>query len=154
MQVDDPKVRALAAEILGDESDAAAAAKKLVDWMFRNLAKEATVSVPSALQVLESRKGDCNEHAVLYAALARAMGLPARMVAGAVYMPADDGSAGAFYYHAWNQVWLGRWVAVDPTFGQFPADATHVALVEGGPDKDIALIGMLGRIRFEVESFG
>jgi len=154
MQVDDPKVRALAAEILGAESDAAAAAKKLVDWVFRNLAKEATVSVPSALQVLESRKGDCNEHAVLYAALARAMGLPARMVAGAVYMPADDGSAGAFYYHAWNQVWLGRWVAVDPTFGQFPADATHVALVEGGPDKDIALIGMLGRIHFEVESFG
>ncbi|HUE39904.1 MAG TPA: transglutaminase-like domain-containing protein, partial [Candidatus Binatia bacterium] len=154
MQSDDPKLRKLAAEIVGTETDAAAAARKLLDWVFQNLTKEATVSVPSALAVLESRKGDCNEHAVLYAALARAAGLPARMVAGAVYMPADDGSAGAFYYHAWNQVWLGRWVAVDPTFGQFPADATHVALVEGGPDKDIALIGMLGRIRFEVESFG
>ena len=76
------------------------------------------------------------------------------MVAGTVYAPGEDGSAGAFYYHAWNLVWLGQWVAVDPTFGQFPADATHVALVEGGPDKDIALVGVIGRIRFEVESFG
>ena len=154
MQVDDPKLRKLAAEIVGAEGDAAAAAKKLLDWVFRNLVKEATVSVPNALQVLAERKGDCNEHAVLFAALSRAAGLPARMVAGTVYMPASDGSAGAFYYHAWNEVWLGQWVAVDPTFGQFPADATHVALVEGGPDKDLALIGMLGRIRFEVESSG
>ncbi len=154
MQVDDPKVRGLAGQIAGQDRDATTVARKLLDWVFENLAKEATVSVPNAVQVLETRKGDCNEHAVLYAALARAAGLPARMVAGTVYAPGEGGSAGAFYYHAWNLVWLGRWVAVDPTFGQFPADATHVALVEGGPDKDIALVGVIGRIRFEVESFG
>jgi transglutaminase-like putative cysteine protease len=154
MQVDDPKVHTLAVEIAGQDRDAAAVARKLLDWVFENLAKEATVSVPNAVQVLEMRKGDCNEHAVLYAALARAAGLPARMVAGTVYNPGEGDSSGAFYYHAWNLVWLGRWVAVDPTFGQFPADATHVAFVEGGPDKDIALIGAIGRIRFEVESFG
>lgn len=154
MQVDDPKVRALAGEIAGQDRDATAVARKLLDWVYENLAKEATVSVPNAVQVLEMRKGDCNEHAVLYGALARAAGLPARMVAGTVYNPGEGGSSGAFYYHAWNLVWIGRWVAVDPTFGQFPADATHVAFVEGGPDKDIALIGAIGRIRFEVESFG
>jgi hypothetical protein len=153
MQVDDPKVRALAAEIVGDDRDATKVAHKLLDWVFENLAKEATVSVPNAVQVLEMRKGDCNEHAVLFAALARAAGLPARMVAGTVYA-SPEGAAGAFYYHAWNLVWLGDWVAVDPTFGQFPADATHVALVVGGPEKEIALIGVLGRMRFEVESFG
>jgi transglutaminase-like putative cysteine protease len=75
------------------------------------------------------------------------------MVAGTVYA-SPDGASGAFYYHAWNLVWLGDWVAVDPTFGQFPADATHVALVVGGPEKDIALIGVIGRMRFDVESFG
>ena len=154
MQVDDPKVRALVAEIVNRDDDAATVARKLLDWVFENLTKEATVSVPNAVQVLETRTGDCNEHAVLYATLARAAGLPARMVAGTVYMPADDGTGGAFYYHAWNQVWLGSWITVDPTFGQFPADATHVALVAGGPDKDIALIGLIGRIRFDVESFG
>jgi len=154
MQVDDPKVRALAAEIVGDDRDATRVAHKLLDWVFENLAKEATVSVPNAVQVLEMRKGDCNEHAVLFAALARAVGLPARMVAGTVYAPTSDGASGAFYYHAWNLIWLGDWVAVDPTFGQFPADATHVALVVGGPEKDIALVGVIGRLRFEVESFG
>lgn len=154
LQIDDPKVRVLAREIVGSESNAGAAARKLLDWVFRNLTKRATASIPNALQVIEERAGDCNEHAVLYAALARAAGLPARMMAGTVYMDGDDGSPGAFYYHAWNQVWLGEWISVDPTFGQFPADATHVALIEGGPEKDIALLGVIGRIRFEVGSFG
>ena len=27
---------------------------------------------------------------------------------------------GSFYYHAWPEVWLGEWVAVDPTLGQAP----------------------------------
>ena len=154
MQSNDPKLKALAHEILGTETDAGAAARKLLDWVFRNLTKEATVSIPNALQVLAERKGDCNEHAVLYAALARAAGLPARMIAGTVYADEVGGAPAAFYYHAWNQVWLGEWVAIDPTFGQFPADATHVAFVEGGPDKDVALLGVIGRIRFELGSFG
>jgi len=42
-------------------------------------------------------------------------------------------------------------VAVDPTFGQFPADATHVKLAEGGLDHDVSLIGVIGRLRFGVE---
>ena len=92
-------------------------------------------SIPNALQVLETRAGDCNEHAVLFAALARAVGLPARVVAGVVY--AD----GAFLYHAWDEVWLGSgWLSVDPTFDQMPVDATHVKLVEGGPETHAALV--------------
>ncbi len=154
LQSDDTKIRAVAREIVGEGDDARTAARKILDWVHANLAKEATVSVPSALQVLAERKGDCNEHAVLYAALARAAGVPARMVAGTVYAEMGQGAPGAFYYHAWNQVWVGEWVAVDPTFGQFPADATHVAMVEGGPDRQVALAAMIGRIRFEVESSG
>ncbi|MBI2962554.1 MAG: transglutaminase domain-containing protein [Deltaproteobacteria bacterium] len=151
LQTGDARVGGAAREALGGEGDAARAAQKLLLWVYRSLAKVPTVSVPNALQVLEQRRGDCNEHAVLYAALARAAGLPARIASGAVYMPGEGGAAGAFYYHAWNEVWLGEWVAVDPTFGQFPADATHVKLAEGGPDKDVALLGMIGRLRLEVE---
>jgi len=69
-------------------------------------------------------------------------------------MPADGDVPGGFYYHAWNEVWLGQWIAVDPTFEQFPADATHVVLVEGDPDKDVALIGVVGQLRLEVEEAG
>ena len=153
-QTDDPSIRRLAAEIVGADSDAMRSARRILDWVHTNLAKVPTISVPNAVEVLAERKGDCNEHAVLYATLARAAGLPARMVAGVVYMPRDRGTPAAFYYHAWNEVWLGAWIAVDPTFGQFPADATHVELVEGGPDKDVALIGMLGQLRFDVEEAG
>jgi hypothetical protein len=154
LQSDDPRIRETSRTVLGGERDAERAARKLLDWVHDNLAKVPTISVPNALQVLDERKGDCNEHAVLYAALARAAGLPARMLAGIVYMPADGDVPGGFYYHAWNEVWLGQWIAVDPTFEQFPADATHVVLVEGDPNKDVALIGVVGQLRLEVEEAG
>ena len=93
--------------------------------------------------------GDCNEHAVLWAALARAGGLPARVVAGAVY------ANGAFFYHAWDEAWLGSsWVSVDPAFDQMPADATHIKLIEGGPETHAALISIIGRLGIEVVSSG
>lgn len=151
VESDDPRIAALAAEILDGERDAVRAAKKLLDWVYGEIAKQPTLSIPSALAVLESRRGDCNEHAVLYAALARAAGLPARVVAGTVYGPTEQGGPAAFYYHAWVDVWLGDWVAADPTFGQLPADATHVKLLEGGPERHGDLISLIGQLRFTVE---
>ena len=153
-QADDEHVKRTAVEIVGKEKDAERVARRLVDWVYQRVEKVPTLSVPNALQVLQERKGDCNEHAVLFAALARAAGLPARMLAGVVYIPSENDAPGAFYYHAWNEVWLGEWIAVDPTFDQFPADATHVELVEGGPDKDITLLGLVGRLRLDVEEVG
>ena len=90
--------------------------------------------------MLASLRGDCNEHAVLFAALARAAGIPARVVAGAVY--GDDG----FYYHAWNEVWLDGWVSVDAVFDQMPVDATHVKLIDGGPEKHARIAEVVGRL--------
>jgi transglutaminase-like putative cysteine protease len=151
LQIEDPRVLARSREILGAERDAERAARAFLDWVYQNLAKVPTISVPNAVQVLDLRRGDCNEHAVLYAALARASGLPTRIASGVVYMPGDGDAPGAFYYHAWNEVWLGAWVAVDPTFGQFPADATHVKLAEGGLEHDLSLIGVIGRLHLDVE---
>jgi transglutaminase-like putative cysteine protease len=154
VQSDDPRIRDLARTIVGDETDARRAARRLLDWVYENVRKVPTVSVPSAVDVLASREGDCNEHAVLYAALARAAGLPTRIVAGTVYMPGDGAAGGAFYYHSWVDVWLGRWTALDPTFGQFPADATHVKFLEGGPEAHAALLRWIGRIQVAVENVG
>ena len=126
---------ATAREILGGETDPRRAAERLRRWVYDELDKRPVASIPNALQVLDTRAGDCNEHAVLFAALARAVGLPARVVAGVVY--AD----GAFLYHAWNEVWIGTgWLSVDPAFDQMPADATHVKLIEGGPETHAALV--------------
>lgn len=153
LQSDDPQITGLVRTVLAGETDARRAAEKLLHWVFDNVEKVPTVSVPDALAVLESRRGDCNEHAVLYAALARAAGLPARVVAGAVYVPGEDNAAGVFAYHAWNEIWLGAWTAVDPTFGQLPADATHLKLIEGGPETHAGLLSLIGRVKIEIQDF-
>jgi transglutaminase-like putative cysteine protease len=107
--------------------------------------KEIVPSVPSALQVLESRRGDCNEHTVLYVAMARSIGLPARTAVGLVHV------RGSFYYHAWPEVWLGdAWVAMDPTLGQTPADASHLRFLVGGLARQVELIRLVGRLELEV----
>jgi transglutaminase-like putative cysteine protease len=119
-------------------------AELLTHWVYGNLKKEITISVPSAVQVLEDRRGDCNEHTVLYVALARALGLPARTAAGLVYL------RGQFYYHAWPEVWLGDWVAVDPTLGQYPADASHLRFTVGGLARQVELLRVIGRLGLTV----
>ena len=144
LQSTHPRLVAQAQQILGAEHDAVRAARRLLDWTYTALDKVPTVGLPTALAALESKKGDCNEHAVLFTALARAAGLPARVAAGVVYLD------GAFYYHAWSEVWLGQWVAADPVFHQFPADATHIKFVEGGPEEHLALLKIIGKVGMEI----
>lgn len=144
MQSDHPRIKSLAARIVGGERDAMKAAVKIKDWVFRELAKVPTVSIPNALEVLQAKKGDCNEHTVLFNALARAAGIPAKTVVGVVHM------RGAFYYHAWSEVWLGGWVALDSVFNQLPADVTHVKFLEGEIDRQIDILQLIGNLRIEV----
>jgi len=146
LQINHPRVRAAATEALGDERDALRAIRRLLAWIHGYMRQAPTVSIPNAIQVLDERQGDCNEHAVLFAALARAVGLPTRVVAGVVYLD------GAFYYHAWDEVWLDRWVAVDPVFDQFPADPTHIKFIQGGPEEQFAILQVIGRLRIDVLS--
>jgi transglutaminase-like putative cysteine protease len=118
------------------------------------LQKKPTVSLPSALEVLKTRVGDCNEHTALYVAMARSLGIPARIAVGLVYMSGSMG--GAFYYHAWAEVWIaegddrGLWLPVDPTLNQFPADATHVRLVRGGLDRQAAILSLFGQAELSI----
>ena len=144
MQSDHPSIKTLTARIVGTETNAIKAAMKLKDWIYRELAKEPTVSIPNALEVLQAKKGDCNEHTVLFNALARAAGIPAKTVVGVVYL------RGAFYYHAWSEVWLGRWVALDSVLNQFPADVTHVKFLEGEIDRQIDMLQLIGNLKIEV----
>jgi hypothetical protein len=144
LQSDNPAIRSLAAEIVGAEKDARKAALRIKDWVYKNVAKKPTISIPSALEVLQSRRGDCNEHAVLFNALARAAGIPAKTVVGVVYL------RGAFYYHAWSEVWIGDWVSLDPVLNQFPADVTHVKFLEGDIDRQVEILRLIGNLEIEV----
>jgi transglutaminase-like putative cysteine protease len=145
IQSEDPRIVRAAREAVGETTDPMLAAERLNAFVYGRLRKAITPSIPSAVQVLEALQGDCNEHTVLYVALARSIGLPARTAAGLVHI------GGRFYYHAWPEVWSGlEWVAMDPTLGQVPADASHLRFITGGLARQIELIRLIGRLRLEV----
>ena len=139
----DPRIIALAGEITGEEKDPLRKSWLIFDWVFKNIRKTSIMSIPRSTAVLDSKEGDCNEHTTLYTALARASGIPTRMAVGMVYQD------GRFYYHAWPEVYINGWMAVDPTLGQFPADATHIRLLTGGLDSQLRLAPVMGNLRLE-----
>ncbi len=147
IQSDDRAIREQTARIVGAEKDARAAAQKINAWVYVSLVKQPVVSIPSAIEVLKQKTGDCNEHTTLFTALARAAGIPTRMAAGIVYMK------NGFYYHAWPEVWLGDWIAVDPTFNQFPADATHIRFVTGDLAKQAEILKLVGKLKVDVVEY-
>jgi hypothetical protein len=150
IESDSPEIVAEAQKAAADAVGPRARAERLVRHVNALIEKKPTVSLPSAREVLRTRVGDCNEHTVLYVAMARALGIPSRIAVGLVYLH------GAFYYHAWPEVYLegppgrGLWLPVDPTLNEFPADATHVRLARGGLDKQAAILPLIGKIRMSV----
>jgi transglutaminase-like putative cysteine protease len=144
IQSDDPVLQAQARQVVGATRRPERAAERLTHWVHEYLARTVTAGVPSAADVYARRAGDCNEHTVLFAALARAVGLPTRLAAGLLYR------GGTFYYHAWPEVWLDGWVAVDPTLDQFPADAAHLRLSTGGAARQLELLRLAGRLDVQV----
>jgi transglutaminase-like putative cysteine protease len=141
---DAPEIKKLARDVAGDAKGTYEAARRLSDHVFRTLEKAYGASHDRASEVLQAGKGDCTEHAVLLVALARALGIPARGVHGLVYARYDDGKD-ALYWHAWAEVKSGgEWIAMDPTFGQPVADATHLAL---GGGTQVDTVGLLGALK-------
>ena len=144
LQTGDPAIVALALRLAGNSRDPAMVAARITRWVHDSLEKVVTISIPSATQVLRARRGDCNEHTQLFTALARAVGIPTRIASGLAFVN------GRFYYHAWPEIWLRDWVAVDPTFGQFPADAAHLRVIAGGLTRQTELLRLMGTLRLEV----
>ena len=144
IESENPEMVAQSKKIVGGKVSALEASLAILKWVHENVSPVPSMGIPKATQVLVSKKGDCNEYTVLFTALARAAGIPTRMIAGLVYQD------GRFFYHAWPEIYLGRWIGVDPTFGQAPVDVTHIPLVEGGIEEQVALASQLGRIKIQV----
>jgi len=143
IQSDHPEIQAKAREMVSTDDPTLVKAKRLVTWVNKNIQKRPVLSVPNALETLHHRVGDCNEHAVLLAALARASGIPAQVEAGLGYQK------GRFYYHAWNVLYLGAWITTDAVMDQLPSDVTHIRFVRG-TERQIDLVQMIGRVRLEI----
>lgn len=142
---DDPQIQALKVEIAGAEKDPAQVARLVTQWVAKEI-KPAVTGNQSPLEALQARSGNSQSRARLYAALARSAGIPTRLVSGLVYAPQG------FLYHSWAESYLnGGWVSVDPNYGELPANLTHIKLVQGDTDEELApLAEVIGRIKAKV----
>ena len=144
--------------MLKGDTNSVRAVRKLANFVSGYVEDSMVATIPTAVKVLKQKKGACKEHTVLFTAMARAAGIPARMNAGLVY--SDAYLIKGFYYHAWAEVYLadregqnGKWIKVDPTFNQFPADATHIRLKIGDLESMIALMSVAGQTKIEVGEY-
>ncbi|MDH7600767.1 MAG: transglutaminase-like domain-containing protein [Armatimonadota bacterium] len=143
---DAPSIKTHAESIVGTTKKAYTACSKIRQWIYSKLKVKADVGITrSASDVLESKSGVCRDYAVLFAALARAVGVPTKVVSGLVYL--NDG----FYYHAWVECWVGQWVPFDATMPTDFVDATHIKLAEGDATTMFTLAKVIGNLRAEVK---
>ena len=154
IQSDDPKIVAMAREAAGEATDPWQVATALERYVNRLVTlKDFSTAFATAAEVAENPTGDCTEHAVLLAALARARGIPARLAIGLVYMQGSE----AFGYHMWTEVYIGdRWIAVDGTLGKGGVGAAHLKLAHSNLNNPSALTSFLplaqvaGRLKIEI----
>ena len=128
IQSDNSKIVAVAAEAVGDEKDPWRVALALESRVKKLITKkDYTQAFASAADVVQSNAGDCTEHAVLLAALARARGVPARVAIGLVYVEQEGKSQ--FAYHMWNELCIGKhWSPMDSTLAQGGIGAAHLKI--------------------------
>jgi hypothetical protein len=143
LPAEDDGVKAAATAALAGATSADDSIRRLTRWVAREIRIDtgATASA-TALFTLRARRGGAEGKARLLAAMARASGIPSRVVSGLALLP--EGSFG----HAWTELWAGRWVATDPSFGHVPASASLLRLAVGGRSRPIDLILLAGSARF------
>ncbi len=158
LQSDDKKVIELARGAVGRSKDTAEALKRIEAFVAEYIEnKDLSVGYASAAEVVASRQGDCSEHAVLAAAMCRAVGIPARIVTGIAYVDDWRGMQG-FGGHAWVEAYIGdrngKWVGLDAAFrgtgrgGYGPGHIT-LAVGNGEPADFLNLATTLGKFKID-----
>ena len=155
LQSDNKQVIDLARRAVGGTKDAAEAARKIEAFVAGYIENRSlSVGYATAAEVAASRQGDCSEFAVLTAAMCRAVGIPAQVVAGVAYVDDFLGQRG-FGGHAWTQAYIGgKWVGLDASFrggGRGGYDAGHIALAAGNgePGDLFNLAPTLGQFKID-----
>jgi len=149
VQSDHKGIIKLARRAVGDAADAADAARRIEAHVRRYITtKSLSVGYASAAEVLVGREGDCSEHAVLAAAMCRAVGIPARVVFGYTYAPKFDKYTHVFVPHAWVETHIGgKWTGLDAAQGTTGAGHLAVAVGSGDPAYFFDLFATLGRFK-------
>jgi transglutaminase-like putative cysteine protease len=127
IQSDDAEISGLARSITANSSDDFEKISKLAVWVNELITYDSSLAgqLKDAKWVLQNKRGVCTEYATLFVALARSIGIPARIVNGVAY----DDSKNEWAGHSWAEAYIGAWVPVDPTWGPPEVgylDATHL----------------------------
>lgn len=149
IQSADAKVLALARQWGADEKRPEALAANICRGVYKYLKKVLGANSEDALTIIDRREGDCTEHTLLFVAVARAAGLPAREVGGLAYGQLRGKPVLA--WHAWPEYHDGKqWRAIDPTWNEPDGvDGTHWKLSVG--DRDAAWLNLMGKLKVNVE---
>lgn len=141
LQSDDARIGEIAGEISKKESDPWRRAQLMETWVHdRILKKDFSTGFATAAEVAKNLEGDCTEHAVLLAALARAAGIPSRVAAGMLYVD----SLQAFGGHMWTEVFVkDRWIPLDAVMGLGFVDATHIKITDSSLEGVDAMMSLM-----------
>jgi Transglutaminase-like superfamily len=156
IQSDDPQVIELADALICANAGTDSVAAKLCRGVYSAISKkDFAKGFLSAAQVAQELQGDCTEHAVLLAALARSQGIPCRLASGLVYSTQDGKPVMA--YHMWNELWVAnKWIPADAVTGQFPAPpdrivVTQTALADDNPYNELLdVFKIMGKIQIDL----
>ncbi len=111
-----PEIRATVNQIVGDETNPLARARKIFHWMSRTYpwaAEQEYAIIPNLSEKLfKVGRGDCGTHALLYITMCRIAGVPARWQSGWETIPEDHNM------HDWAEVYVEPW-------GWLPTDISY-----------------------------
>jgi len=143
------KVIALARKAIGTATDAAKAAQRLEAFVRMHITqKDLSVGYATAAEVAVSRQGDCSEHAVLLAAMCRAVGIPAQVVNGLVYVPKFGKHRHVFGPHAWVRAHVGgQWIGLDAALPRYDAGRIALGVGDGNAEDFFGTVSIFGRIK-------
>ncbi|MCK4295021.1 MAG: transglutaminase domain-containing protein, partial [Planctomycetes bacterium] len=164
LQSDRKEIIDLARRAVGKTKDAAEAVRRIEQFVGDYIEnKSLSVGYASAIEVAASKQGDCSEHAVLAAAMCRAVGIPAQIATGLAYVKEFAGRQNGFGGHAWVQAYIGgdpasrepgKWVGMDPAFkgaGRGGYGPGHIALAVGNGNLEdfFNLVTTLGQFKID-----
>lgn len=143
LSVMDDEIRRTAIRLVRGASNPEERARRLTLWVSQQVATDSSVDASqTALFTFNRRRGGPDGKARLLATMAVAAGIPARVASGLAILP------GGSFGHAWTELWVGRWVAADPSYGQYPASASLVRLLVGARSRPADLLPVTASARF------
>ncbi len=151
LQSDDPEIKQAALLQVKGKIGAQAQMHALETFVTTHISNaNLTTAYASAKEAFETQTGDCTEHALLLAAMGRAVGIPTRVVSGLAYAPDYLGQKDIFVPHAWMQAFIDdRWQSFDAALGRFDSGHIALAITDGDPSSSFVGATLMGNVAID-----